>query len=122
MNQPEEDIAKRLLLDENEFLRRKVAELESSIQSHDWHQKDWARIEANTKPIHGEGTHMVQCAINDIQDLDAIRRLLKVPKGSGVLHHVQELLENRDHYKSVVAHDLLSLVEVDLRTLTKAAR
>lgn len=104
----EDDIAKKLLLDENAFLRRKLEELQAVVENYDWHEKDRKRLKDAVRAVHGDGYHDIQSAINDINELAAVDRLLQ-PDGKRCSNSymVERLLEERDKYKDMVARALL---------------
>lgn len=106
----EEDTAKRLLLDENKFLRRTIERLEATVKNFNWHLQDLKRLKDAIKPVHGD-VWDVQAAINDVEELAAIGRLLQ-PKGRRRSNKslVEDLLEERDRYKGMVATALLDEV------------
>jgi hypothetical protein len=106
----EEDTAKRLLLDENAFLRRKLEELQAVVENYDWHEKDLKRLKDAVKPIHGN-VWDIQAAINDVNELEAITKLLQ-PGGRQISNSycVKQLVEDRDRYKAMVATALLDEV------------
>lgn len=106
----EEDTAKRLLLDENEFLRRTIKRLEATVKNFNWHENDLKRLKDVVKPIHGD-VWDIQAAINDVNELAAIGRLLQ-PKGrkTSNAYLVEELLKERDRFKAMVGTALLDEV------------
>jgi hypothetical protein len=114
----EEDSAKRLLLDENAFLRRKLEEIQSVVERFDWHEKELKRLADAVRTVYGGGVSSIQCAINDINELEAIRRQLQ-PEGRRCSNSycVERLVEERDRYKAMVASALLDEV---LAKLTRA--
>lgn len=106
----EDDIAKKLLLEENAFLRRKVEELHATVKAFDWHEKDLQRLKDAVRPIHGD-VWDIQVAINDVNELAAIGRLLQ-PEGRCVSNHymVERLIADRDRFKTMASIELLDEV------------
>jgi hypothetical protein len=106
----EDDIAKKLLLEENAFLRRKVEELQATVKGFDWHERDLQRLKDAVRPVHGD-VWDIQAAINDVNELAAIGKLLQ-PEGrrSSNAFLVEHLIADRNRFKAMAALELLDEV------------